>query len=190
MENGAQPDSHVLEVGCGCLVAGRPILQFLEPDHYVGIEPNSWLIEAVMAGLPGTKRLIAEKRPVFLQRTDFDASSLGRRFDFVISHSVLSHAAHWQCPQFFKGVQKVLSDSGVAIVSLRFFDKDNNLMGDSLSPNWVYPDVSYFAWESIQKFAAEENLAVEWRKDYREFFVRSAPSNYHDWIRIRRLRPF
>ena len=52
-------------------------------------------------------------------------------------------------------------------------------MGDSLSPNWVYPGVSYFAWESIQKFAAEENLAVEWRKDYREFFVRSAPSNYH-----------
>ena len=59
-----------------------------------------------MAGLPGTKRLIAEKQPVFLQRTDFDASSLGRRFDFVISHSVLSHAAHWQCPQFFKGVQR------------------------------------------------------------------------------------
>jgi hypothetical protein len=185
--NGLKPFSQVLEIGCGCLAAGRPILQFLESDRYVGIEPNRWLIEAVVAGLPDTKSLIDEKRPVFLRRTDFDASSLGRKFDFIISHSILSHAAHWQCPQFFSGIKKVLAPSGVGIASLRFHDQNNNLMGDSLSPEWVYPEVSYFAWETVQKFAAAEQLYVEWRKDYREFFTREAPSNYHDWIRIRHI---
>jgi len=184
-ENGLAPSSHVLEIGCGCLAAGRPILHFLGPDHYVGIEPNYWLIEAVIEGLPGTKDLIDEKRPVFLRRTDFDATSVGRRFDFIISHSILSHAAHWQCPEFFKGVKKVLAPSGVALASIRFHDQDNSLMGDSLSPEWVYPDVSHFAWETVQKFAAAEQLCVEWRKDYREFFTKELPSNYHDWIRLR-----
>ncbi len=84
--NGCQPASNVLEIGSGCLVAGRPIMQYLMPDRYVGIEPNSWLIEAVKEGLPDTVALIEEKCPVFLDVTDFDASSTGRTFDFVISH--------------------------------------------------------------------------------------------------------
>jgi hypothetical protein len=188
-KNGSTPLSHVLEIGCGCLVAGRPLIQFLEPERYVGIEPNYWLIDAVIEGLPDTKTLIDEKLPVFLRGTDFDASSIGRKFDFIVSHSVLSHAAHWQCPQFLRGIRKVLADSGVAIASLRFHDQNNNLMGDSRSPDWVYPDVSYFAWDTIQTFAAREHLQVEWRKDYREFFTKEAPSNYHDWIRLRILQP-
>jgi hypothetical protein len=50
----ASPNRHVLEIGCGCLVAGRPIMEFLSPDRYVGIEPNTWLIEAVKEQLPDT----------------------------------------------------------------------------------------------------------------------------------------
>src|SRR4051794_20426303 len=72
--NGCRPDSHVLEIGCGALVAGRPILQFLNADRFVGIEPNTWLLEAVREGLPDTKRLLDEKRPLFLDTMDFDAS--------------------------------------------------------------------------------------------------------------------
>src|SRR5947209_6710442 len=80
--NGCTPSSHVLEVGCGCLVAGRTIMEFLEPDRYVGIEPNEWLIDAVKEGLPETNELIDRKRPIFLSNTDFDASAAGRQFDF------------------------------------------------------------------------------------------------------------
>jgi SAM-dependent methyltransferase len=182
--NGCRPQHNVLEIGCGCLVAWRPILQFLEPGRYVGIEPNEWLIEAALEGLPDIGALIGEKHPIFLSNSDFDAREAGVIFDFVISHSVLSHAAHWQCPQFFEGIKTVLAPSGVAIASLRFYDQDHRLMGDSESPEWVYPEVSYFAWETIQKFAAEHGLRVEWRQDYRDFFTAEAPTNYHDWIRL------
>jgi SAM-dependent methyltransferase len=182
--NGLQPHSRVLEIGCGCMVAGRPILAFLEPGCYAGIEPNRWLIDAVLKGLPDTHQLFERKRPIFVHRADFDASSVGTAFDFIISHSVLSHAAHWQCPQFLRSVKKVLAPAGVAIASLRFYDEDLRLMGDSHSRAWNYPNVSYFAWETIQQMAAGQQLDVEWRKDYREFFTARAPSNYHDWIRL------
>jgi hypothetical protein len=64
-----------------------------------------------------------EKRPVFLSRTDFDASETGRRFDFVLSHSILSHAAHWQLPVFLAHVAAVLSSYGTAVVWLRMHDE-------------------------------------------------------------------
>ncbi len=182
--NGCTPESHVLEIGCGCLVAGRPIMQFLLPDRYVGIEPNVWLLEAVKEGLPDTNELIAHKRPLFLSNDEFDASEANRQFDFVIAHSILSHAAHWQCPRFLKAIKRVLAPSGVVIASLRFFNDKNELMGDSNDEQWVYPEVSYFSWETIQRVAAEHGYHVEWRKDYREFFVNAAPSNHHDWIRL------
>ena len=57
-------------------------------------------------------------------------------------------------------------------------------MGDSHSQEWVYPNVSYFAWETVQRMAAAQQLDVEWRRDYREFFTAGAPSNDHDWIRL------
>jgi hypothetical protein len=107
--NGCQPASSVLEIGSGCLVAGRPIMQYLMPDRYVGIEPNGWLLEAVKEGLPDTVALIEEKRPLFLDVTDFDASAAGRTFDFVISHSILSHAACWQYPLFLASIKKILA---------------------------------------------------------------------------------
>ncbi len=182
--NGCTPGSHVLEIGCGCLVAGRAIMKFLLPDRYVGIEPNVWLLEAVKEGLPDTNDLIVQKRPIFLSNDEFDASEAHRQFDFVISHSILSHAAHWQYPHFLKGIKRVLAPSGVVIASLRFFNEKNELMGDSNNEKWVYPEVSYFSWETIQRVAAGHGYHVEWRKDYREFFVRAAPSNYHDWIRL------
>jgi hypothetical protein len=182
--NGLTPSSRVLEIGCGCLAAGRPILEFLNADRYAAIEPNRWLIDAVLEGLPDTQTLFEAKRPVFLQNADFDASSLGIKFDFVISHSILSHAAHSQCPQFFRGVKAVLAEEGIALASIRFFDAENRLMGDSLSPEWVYPGVSYFAWDTVRQSAAQEGLHVEWRHDYREFFTLELPSNFHDWIRL------
>jgi cyclopropane fatty-acyl-phospholipid synthase-like methyltransferase len=184
-QNGCKPHSQVLEIGCGCLVAGRPIMEYLLPGRYVGIEPNTWLINAAQEGLPDTSTLIATKRPVFLAREDFDASEVCRQFDFVISHSILSHAAHWQLPLFLGSTKRVLAPSGVAIVSLRFFDDDNRLMCDSNDGEWVYPGVSYFSLETIKKVSADCGLAVAWRKDYREFFVKEAPSNYHDWIQLK-----
>ena len=127
--NGLKPNHHVLEVGCGALVAGRPLIQFLELDRYVGIEPNTWLVDAAYRHFPDMGEWFLDKRPVFLSRTDFDASETGRHFDFVISHSILSHAAHWQLPLFFARVALVLSPYGVGVISLRMHDEQGVLYG-------------------------------------------------------------
>jgi hypothetical protein len=184
--NGLKRHHHVLEIGCGALVAGRPLIQFLKPDRYVGIEPNSWLVDAAYQHFPDMAEWFLEKRPLFLSRTDFDASETGRRFDFALSHSILSHAAHWQLPVFLAHVAAVLSSYGTAVVSLRMHDEHGTLMGDSRHESWQYPGASYFALESIQAEAHTVGLEATYMPEYRDFFTRYVPSNFHDWVRFRR----
>jgi cyclopropane fatty-acyl-phospholipid synthase-like methyltransferase len=185
--NALRPSHHVLEIGCGALVGGRPFIQFLDSDRYVGIEPNTWLIEEARDHFPDSEELFATKRPLFIARTDFDASEVGRTFDFIFSHSILSHAAHWQLPEFIAKAEKVLAPNGIILASIRFTDEKGQVMGDSRHEHWQYPGTSYFAFETVLRIAEENGLRAENRSDYRAFFSRYLPTNFHDWIRLRRF---
>jgi cyclopropane fatty-acyl-phospholipid synthase-like methyltransferase len=183
--NGLKPHHHVLELGCGALVAGRPLIQYLNPGRYVGIEPNTWLVDAARSHFPDMEEWFIDKTPIFLDRTDFDASETERRFDFVLSHSILSHAPHWQLPLFLGNVGRLLGPYGMMVVSLRMYDEHGTLMGDSRHEEWQYPGATYFAIETIQDEARKAGLEAEHRPDYREFFTKHVPSNFHDWIVVR-----
>lgn len=184
--NGLKPHHNVLEIGCGALVAGRPLIQYLDPDRYVGIEPNTWLVDACRNHFPDMPEMLVNKKPIFLANTEFDATSVGRKFDFVLSHSVLSHAPHWQLPQFLSKIESTLGPYGVMVVSLRMFDTEGKLMGDSMHEEWQYPGATYFAEDTVKKEAEKVGLVAEHVPEYREFFTKHVPSNIHDWYRISR----
>ena len=40
-ERGLVPSSRLLEIGCGPLTAGIPIIEYLEPGNYVGVDIRS-----------------------------------------------------------------------------------------------------------------------------------------------------
>jgi len=57
------------------------------------VDPNEWLVQTARDE-PDVEQLVTDKRARFLHVDTFDASSLGVTFDYVLSHSVLSHCAH------------------------------------------------------------------------------------------------
>lgn len=191
---GCRPDSHVLEIGCGCLSAGMVLMERLEPNHYVGIDPNEWLREAALRKAP-IRALVEAKKPLFLSNYEFDAAETGRKFDFVLSHSILSHAAHHQLPLFLNNVGAVLSDSGQIFASL--YLSEGNPHGnvgtkdrkDSMDAEWVYPGVSFFTHETIQNFAREAGLTATHRPDLTEWFVQVRPGELHDWFQFAKVNP-
>jgi cyclopropane fatty-acyl-phospholipid synthase-like methyltransferase len=187
---GATADSHVLEVGCGCLSAGLVLIERLNADRYVGIEPNDWLVDASLRRKDA--RAIAEpKRPVFVANLDFDASSTGRTFDFVLSHSILSHAAHWQLPRFLKNVGACLAPGGKIFASLIL--AEGNPYGskgavdgkDSMDQEWVYPGVSYFTKDTVAREASEAGLEAILRHDITDRHTKVRPLETHDWYEFR-----
>jgi SAM-dependent methyltransferase len=91
---GLNPDSSVLEVGCGCLRVGYWFIQFLNAGRYCGIEPNEQMLAAGRDVLLGT--MDAEKQPRFDTNDRFDFGAFGTTFDFVIAFSIWTHASKSQ----------------------------------------------------------------------------------------------
>ena len=129
---GCVPSSRVLEVGCGCLHAGIPLMRYLDQGNYVGIDPNEWLVQTAMKK-DDVEQLVNDKRARFLHVDTFDASSLGIKFDFVLSHSVLSHCAHQQLDQFLQSVATVLAPEGRVLASI--YLAEGNAYGSAPAPN-------------------------------------------------------
>jgi SAM-dependent methyltransferase len=188
---GCVPTSSVLEVGCGCLNAGVPVMEYLDRGRYVGIEPNRWLLDTALRDWR-VRLLVARKRPTFLERTDFDASALGRTFDYVLSHSVLSHCAHWQLDQFIANVARVVGPKGRILASLRLAEgNDYGSSGtpdgrDSMDEEWQYPGVSWFALPTVRETAARHGLTVTVKAEYTELYVARRPHEIHDWVVLER----
>jgi cyclopropane fatty-acyl-phospholipid synthase-like methyltransferase len=190
---GLRPSSRVLEIGCGALHAAIPILRFTEPDRFVGIDPNVWLRDTQLKRA-SVKGLVQTKRPRFLDRSDFDARETGFRFDFVLSHSILSHAANWQLAQFFENAAAVLAPGGKMVVSIRLAEgNDYGSVGspdrkDTNSKDWTYPGVTFFARTTVDRVAAEANLSVVVKPEYTALMTARRPTECHDWLVIQPLR--
>jgi cyclopropane fatty-acyl-phospholipid synthase-like methyltransferase len=184
---GCVRESQVLEIGCGCLSAGVPVMRHLRRGHYVGIEPNRWLLDAALSRW-NVRLLARQKRPTFLERSDFDAGELGRSFDYVLAHSILSHCAHRQLEEFIRNVSRVLRPEGRILASIRL--AEGNAYGslgtpdgdDSLDEEWQYPGVSWFRFETVQRAAANYGLQVEVKPEYTERVIQRRPREFHDWL--------
>ena len=184
---GCKPDSKVLEIGCGCLHAGVPLIRYLERGNYVGIDPNEWLRQEAMKNRQ-LRQLVIDRQARFLSVSDFDASKLGIKFDFVLSHSVLSHCAHWQLEQFLRNAGKVLANEGRILASVRL--AEGNAHGssgtsdkkDSMHDTWQYPDVSWFKLSTVMKTAEMQGLMAVHIPEYTEFYTKTRPNEFHDWV--------
>jgi SAM-dependent methyltransferase len=116
-EHGLVPSNSFLEIGCGPLTGGIPIIEYLNPNKYCGIDIRgsvlnlSWR-EVGIAGL-------SEKNPRLICSSSFGADELGdQRFDFVLSFSVLYHLSHELLPVYFAQVAKRLKPSGLCFANV------------------------------------------------------------------------
>lgn len=182
---GVVQDSKVLEIGCGCLHAGMHLIRYLKPGNYVGIEPNTWLRETL--GLEA-QSVILDRKARFLDRGDFDASELGQQFDFIFSHSVLSHCSHNQLFQFLENTAKVLGPEGKIIASIRLAEGNpygspgHPQMEDSMFDEWQYPGVSFFRLETVSRAAILYKLVPMVMPHYTRRLVTVCPEEFHDWM--------
>lgn len=172
-ENDLDHQSQVLNIGCGNLSEGAPLIRFLAGDHFVGVDPNGWLVEAALQQMPE----LEHQNPRFLWRSDFDASELGRKFDFIVAHSVVSHMAHWQLDQFLANTRKVVEAGAVMLAS---FINDQYC---SFAEEWVYPGVSTFRVQSVMAAGYHTGWSVEMVQDYQTRMIAACPNDTHAWLR-------
>lgn len=166
---GLTENSYLLDIGCGSLSGGRFAIRFLSPGHYYGIEPEAWLIEEATRYELG-RDLLEAKKPTFSHNRNFDLGVFGRRFDFVMAHSILTHASQSQIRVLLQEAATVLADSAIFLATYRRGESDY------AGPEWVYPEGVRYRLECLQSLASEAGLRcapVPWphpRQSWLAFF--------------------
>lgn len=87
-ERGLRPDDYLLDIGCGTLRGGIPLIGYLKAGHYYGTDVRPDVLEEGRAELREHK--LEGKRPVLIAGT-FGDIDLDRQFTFIWAFSVLIH---------------------------------------------------------------------------------------------------
>lgn len=86
---GLEPRHRLLDLGCGTLRGGIPLIEYLEPGRYTGIEVRAEVLEQGRREL--AEAGLESRRPDLRVCADLAQLSLEVRFDFVWAFSVLIH---------------------------------------------------------------------------------------------------
>jgi SAM-dependent methyltransferase len=114
---GLEPDALFLDVGCGALRAGIPLVEYLEPGGYYGIDINQSLLDAgYEVEMPAELR---GKLPRdHLRATDRFDCDFGVTFDWAIAQSLFTHIALNDIRLCLYRVAKVMRPGGRFYVTI------------------------------------------------------------------------
>lgn len=148
---GLQPRHFLIDIGCGTLRGGIPIIQYLGDGHYFGIESRSHV------RAEGEKELsesgLSHKRPTLISSDDIGSVKLSREFDYIWAFSVLIHMTDDIVDDCFGFAASHLHAEG-------YFYANVNL-GDKPSGNWQSFPVVWRPLEFYEGIGGKHNLRVE-----------------------------
>lgn len=108
---GLLPGHRLLDLGCGTLRGGIPLIEYLDVGHYCGVEVRS----AVLA--EGQRELqesgLEAKAPQLVHCGHLDRLDLGMTFDYVWAFAVLIHMDDAILHEALAAVSRHLGDDGV-----------------------------------------------------------------------------
>lgn len=116
LEEGLTPRSRVLDVGCGALRLGYWLMRLLDPGHYFGIEPNQEMLAIGLRELVEPD-VVERAEARFSANDDFDFSTFGETFDFVVARSIWTHASRVQIGAMLASFAATAAPKGVFLAS-------------------------------------------------------------------------
>jgi SAM-dependent methyltransferase len=154
-------DTHrLLDIGCGSLRNGRLLIPYLNPGHYVGIEPARWLVEYGIRHETGHD-LIEVKRPLFIYGGSgalLDQQEI-EPFDFAVAQSVFSHCYPDLLEDWITHTAGHLQKDGALVAT--FFIGTTDAQGKG----WTHGKATYRE-STLRKLAASVGLSfdlIDWQ---------------------------
>jgi SAM-dependent methyltransferase len=129
---GLTPESKVVDLGCGVLRAGYPLIHFLAPGKYCGIEPHQERL-AIGRDRILEPETLARKHPRFDTNARFDTSVFGEKFDFMLAYSIWTHASKTAIASILDSFLRDAEETGV-------------LLATYLPASWRHPDYQGEQW--------------------------------------------
>jgi SAM-dependent methyltransferase len=161
---GLRAHQRLLDIGCGSLRAGRMLIAYLDPDRYVGVEPNRWLIDEAVKNQLG-ETMLTIKKPTFDANAGFALAHLGH-FDFVLVQGVATNTGPSLLPALLASIKQTLAPGGIAAATFIHPDSGDHDavevdLGDVHAPAWRYPGCYCYPRAAITDAVATADLAGE-----------------------------
>src|SRR6266568_9281447 len=180
---GLNPDSKVVDLGCGVLRLGYWLIHFLDPSCYCGIEPHPQRLAMGMDTIL-EREVLELKRPRFHPNPDFDTSVFGETFDVFLAYSIWTHASKRQIRSMLDAFLRDSKDDAVFHTSYLPADEEQpDYQGETWNGTSHESDVPGCIYHSLGWIKAEcdrRGLLVQERgqdKTYGQF-----------WLEIKRRR--
>ena len=147
---GLQPNQKLMDIGCGTLRGGIPLINYLEKGNYYGIEVRNTVLEE------GRKELkehdLEHKEPHLIAFSEFNEIALDAKLDVMLAFSVLIHMEDTIVEKCIAFVSKQLENNGA-------FYANVNLVSHQDS-NWQGFPVVFRTLEFYEALASKNNLKV------------------------------
>lgn len=149
VEQGLSPDDCLLDIGCGTLRGGAPLIRYLDPGNYIGIDVREDVIAE--AHREAKTEGVTDRQPELIVSDFGDGLQLGREVDVAFAFSVLFHMDDGALDNCFKFVAAHLARDG------RFFANVN--IGDTAQHGqWREFPLWFRSFDDLREHAAAAGL--------------------------------
>jgi len=152
--HGLEPTDDFLELGCGALRSGVPVIRYLDVGRYVGVDRDAELLRQARA-VEIPRNGLAGKRPTLVATARFELEPIGRRFALAFAPSLFAYLTLNEVIRCLRSVEAVLEPGGSFLAG--FFENpagrrsvDPVLQAPSvvshLDREWFHYDVETLRW--------------------------------------------
>ena len=162
-EHGLLPQHKLLDIGCGALRCGVPIIRYLDASNYYGVDINTSLLEAGKYELDGEG--LGNKQPHLLVSDNFELNRFGESFDFVIAQSLFTHLDKTRIVGCLKAAKGVLSPGGKFFATFFLAPSPGHLSPITQQPGGVVTnhdaDPFHYSFSEIERMADLSGMSAQ-----------------------------
>ena len=150
ISTGLNPSHKFLDLGCGTLRGGIPIIKFLDEKGYWGLDVRQHVLDEALKELQ--LEGLNEKKPILLRVSNYSELEIKQKFDRIFAFSVLIHMSDVILGECLSFVSTNLSSTG------EFFANVN--IGEDAIREWQGFPVITHNIEFYQKIANNYGLLM------------------------------
>lgn len=157
---GLNESSEILDVGCGCLQLGIPLIEKVGIDRYYAVDMN---VNLILAGKKRLEELGKQNMVKYIVSDSFEFEKLkSDGFQYILAHEIVTHMPNRQVQLLIGKISTSLSKDGQAFVTFTEGKNDIQIFDGIFKHEYIY----------FKRLAEQYGLDIE-RVEYNHPYGRS-----------------